>query len=551
MTEIPFFHPYEKLTEWARTMPNRVALRGQKLGARKSSEFFDLSWKEVLERVEAYGNYLRALGLKKGDRVALQARNQMAWALLDWAMSSVGIVSVPIYVQSLVSEVDYIMRESEAKLLLTDHPLAELPHLKQMNLEEWDIEACKLVGQKFTPDFLDPTEVCTIIYTSGTTGEPKGVMHTMRGISSGVQRGVYYLQISKKDRLLSYLPLSHIAERVLCAFAPVYSGACVTYVESAEKIIRVLPEIKPSVFLAVPRIWDMMAAKLKKEIESNAMLQTRLESIPRFLRPLIFGFMVRRKLGFSRTRMFFSGAAKLNRETAAYLKEFGIRIAELYGLTETLGASAFSDYRRPVFGSVGKPYPGVSIKFMSDGEICLKSDHHFVGYYKKPVETSAVLKEGWFHTGDIGRQDAEGNLYITDRKKDIFKTASGKYVAPLPIETLLKKYVGIREVMVIGEDHAHCVALASVDQDHANPEELSKHLEMVNSQLPLHEKIKTLGYMTHAWSAEGGELTPTMKLKRRQILSRYSGIIEEVFSSSQRVLLVETNERNNRAHSRV
>lgn len=552
MDQIPFFQPYEKLNHWAQRFPHRKALSGQKLGSRKSAEFFSLTWGEVLERVKAYGSHFRSLGLKKGDRVAIQAKNQIAWVLADWAMNSVGIVSVPIYVQSLISEVEYIVKESEVKLLLTDSIHTELSSsLNQISLEDWDIEAARCIGQEFNPDFLPRDEACTIIYTSGTTGDPKGVMHAMQGISSGVQRGIAYLRIHSGDQLLSYLPLSHIAERVLCGFLPAYSGASVAFVESAEKVVRHIPEIKPTVFLAVPRIWDLMALKLKKEIESNPMLQTRLESIPRFMRPWIFGFMVRRKLGFSRTRMFFSGAAKLNRDTAEYLKEFGIRIAELYGLTETMGLSAFNNPKRPVFGSVGKPYPGVSLRLMSDGEICLKSDHHFVGYYKKPAETAQVLREGWFHTGDIGRQDDDGNLYITDRKKDIFKTSNGKYVAPTPIEFQLKKHLGIREVMVIGENRPYCIALASVDETQTSLQELAKHLEGVNSILPAHERIKTLGFMTRPWTVDGGELTPTMKLKRQQILTNYSGIIEDVFSSSKGVLLVETNERINRAHSRV
>ncbi len=549
MHSIEYQHPYRMLQRNATEFANSPAIQGQKLGQRQSEELFGLSWAEALQRVNAYANYFRSLGLKKGDRVAIQARNQMGWALSDWAMSACGLVSVPIYVQSVAREVKYILEEAEIKLLLCEEPNPESP-VKQIRLIDLDQEAQKYLGEQFIEDLLGPDEIATIIYTSGTTGEPKGVLHSFRNLSTAIQIGMKWLGISKSDQLLSYLPLSHIAERVLCDFLPLYSGSSVAFVESAEKVSRALPSVRPTVFLAVPRVWDMMRLKIQKELSSNAMVEARLQLIPRFLRKWILGYFIRNKLGFSRTRYFFSGAAKLSNETAQFFRDYGIQIAELYGLTETLGVSIFSNPKRPVLGSVGQPYPSVELKFLEDGELCLKAPFHFLGYYRKPDETKAVMKEGWFHTGDIGHQDQNGNIFITDRKKDIFKTANGKYVAPLPIETRLKAHPAIREVMVVGENRPHCVAIASIEEKLANVEDLMRHLENVNASLPIHEKIKTIGCVTRSWSVDAGELTPTMKLKRRQLLVRYSEEIEGLFKARRPVEFIETgNERNIRAHS--
>lgn len=550
--EFPYIHPYERLLQNSEKLSSKKALFGQKLGVQQSEDFLALTWGEVLNRVQAYVNYFRQKGLTKGDRIALQARNQMGWVLVDWACYAGGFVSVPIYVQSLRSEVDYILSEAEVKFFVGESLLDEIaiPQIRLADLEE---EAKAFWGQEFVPDLLEPDEVSTLIYTSGTTGEPKGVMHSTRSISEVIQRGFHLLGIGQKDRMLSYLPLSHVAERVLCGFGPLYTGAEVYFVESADKVSRVLPRVKPTVFLGVPRVWDMMKVKLQKELDSNVQLQQRLEAIPGFLRNVLLGILVRKKLGFSRARAYFSGAAKLNKDTADYLSRFGIRITELYGLTETLCLSLMNDPKKPVFGTVGKPPAGVELKFLEDGEICLRARFHFLGYFKKPVETAAVLRDGWFHTGDIGRQDASGYVVITDRKKDIFKTANGKYVAPLPIENRLKSHHAIREVMVIGENRPHCVALACIEKTLVNTEELLRHLESINAELPIHEKIKVLGCVTRTWSVDEGELTPTMKLKRRRILDRYSECIEQLYENGMRIQIfdLENQEECRSAHTRI
>jgi long-chain acyl-CoA synthetase len=257
--------------------------------------------------------------------------------------------------------------------------------------------------------------------------------------------------------------------------------------------------------------------------------------------------MIKRKLGFSRTRAFYSGAAKLHHETADYMSKLGIKIAELYGLTETMGLSLYNEARAPVRGSVGRAFPGVDLRLAEDGEICLRAPYHFLGYFKKPEMTAEVLREGWFYTGDIGEKSPEGFVKITDRKKDIFKTASGKYVAPLPIETLLKAHPAIKEVMVVGENKPHCVALACVESTLAQTEELLAHLEKVNAHLAIHEKIKTIGCMTRMWSVDQGELTPTLKLKRKQILKHYGDVIEELFETRSPIQMLDDDEKRKKA----
>jgi long-chain acyl-CoA synthetase len=290
-------------------------------------------------------------------------------------------------------------------------------------------------------------------------------------------------------------------------------------------------------FMTVPRIWDLMRFKIERELDAQAQSAV-FKYTPELLKRIFLRRIIRKKLGFEMTRYFASGAAKLNLETAEKFRSWGIQIHEGYGLTETLCISTINPPGYCRLGTVGKIYPGVSLRIASDGEVCLKAPFHFLGYYQQPELTSQVLRDGWFHTGDIGVMDEKGCLRITDRKKDLFKTTNGKYVAPLAIEIKLKGRAGIREAMVIGDGRPHCVALVSMDLAIMNEADLLRWVDEINKSLPPHEQVRTVGYVTESWTVDSGEMTPSLKLKRRIILDRYEKQIEELFENRSRVRFV-------------
>jgi long-chain acyl-CoA synthetase len=527
-----FFNLYEALVRRAKQTPESLYLGATKLGGSSYESFHFLSWKEVLERVQNYGDFLRSRGLQRGDRVGLLGKNSIEWLLLDWAAISSGFVTVPLYLQSHPEEIQFILEESETKILFVDEKIQGIL-TRQILFSEIEAESQRRHAS-FVPTPLLPDEVCSIIYTSGTSGKPKGVMHTARNFFEAVQIANHYLKLGHKDRLFSYLPLSHVAERVLIEFGSIYFGSQVFVCDRVERAIGLLPVAKPTVFFAVPRVWETLKTRVEKELRSNSLLQERIRKIPFFLRKFVLSWFIRKKLGLNATRFCISGAAKLSVETVLALKEWGICVNEAYGLTETLCVSAINPQGKPVVGSVGKIYPGVELKIESDGEICLKAPFHFKGYYKHPELTLEVLREGWFHTGDIGEVDSRGNLKVTDRKKDLFKASNGKYIAPVAIENLLKQHPSIQEVLVIGENRPHCIAMAAVESD-ADESSMFKHLEKVNSKLASHEQIRTLGLLRKSWTPNSGELTPSLKVKRGAVMELYSREIKELYETPSRV----------------
>lgn len=515
-----------------------VAFGYLRLGSRIFDHFQTMTWQEAWDHCQKYRRYFELLGLKAGDRISIQGYNGVEWVLLDWAALLSGIVTVPLYKASAEEEVKFILQETECKVLFCDEISKNL-EIKQILFSSLEDECVRMSSSSIPAADVDPTQLATIIYTSGTQGRPKGVMHTYGNLSGALEVVGKVATISEKDRLFSYLPLSHVAERVLVDMGCLFNGASVYFLDRVEKLIQYLPQAQPTIFMAVPRVWDTLRFRLEKEISNSPFKNWKW----------LLKLAVKRKLGLHRVRYFVSGAAKLGYETQTALSAYGIDIMEAYGLTETLGASTLTHPDQIVVGSCGKFYPGVEAKIAEDNEILIRAFFHFKGYFKQDDLTAEVVTDGWFATGDIGYIDADGNLFITDRKKNLFKTSSGKYVAPLVAETFLKNHPAVKEAMVIGENRAHCVALAAVDWDIAKVEDLEKHLERVNHKLPHHEQIKTLGLVLDAWTVNSGELTPSFKLKRKVILEKYAREIEGLYQARSRVVVEEREGQRKRAHS--
>ncbi|TVQ81225.1 MAG: long-chain fatty acid--CoA ligase [Bradymonadales bacterium] len=551
-----FIDPIGVLKKRALESPDAKAYGYQSFGGKSFESFQEMTWSEVWAWVQAYAFALESRGLQASQCIALQGRNQVDWVLIDFAILLSGGVSVPLFPQISSRERDYILKETGLQFFVTDQP-QELQGVQLIGFHELHREARAQLGKAYSRKEPDFEAVATIVYTSGTTGEPKGVMHSLKNIGLALELGRESLGISERDRLISYLPLSHVAERVLSEFGSIYSGASVYFVDQVEKVVGALPKVKPTIFFAVPRVWNLILQRIEKEVKHNPLVQKRLQAIPKIFRSFLIPFLVKRKLGFQKVRGFFSGAAKLNPDVASNLVEYGIRVRECYGLTETLCLTTVAEKNPKSFGCVGRSYPGVDLRVAEDGEICAKADFHFMGYYKKPEATQEVLRNGWFHTGDVGVLDNEGRLRITDRKKDLFKGSNGKYVAPQPIEAQLRAVVGVQEAMVVGEEKAFCVALLSI-QDGFEPSHFLSAVDRINRSLSPHERLKHIGLLPKAWTVEGGELTPSMKLKRKVIESRYQNEISELYNCREKALYfgeapnpAEAFERKNCAHSGV
>lgn len=535
---------------------DRPAYSVQKLGDLQYEDFQTFTWAEVVERACQYAHFLRSLGLKPGDKVALKGYNGIEWVLLDYAILGCGMVSVPLFQNAHPDEVAFILQEAEVVCLFCDKKDPSL-NVRQVSFSEVENQM-----RSFPKEFLwhasSPGDLATIIYTSGTLGQPKGVMHTLGNLSEAICRANSRAFIQAKDILLSYLPLSHVAERMLIEYGSLYTGAQVYFIDKVERITGALPRVRPTYFFAVPRIWDMIRFRLDKELRSNELLQQRLKIIPKFLRPMILGYFIRRKLGLDRVKACFSGAAKLSAEASRDLSRFGIRVHEAYGLTETLCVSTLSEIGRPVPGSCGQAYEGVEIKIADDGEICLRANFHFKGYFKHHELTAEVLEDGWFKTGDMGHVDSTGNLFITDRKKNLFKSSNGKYIAPLVGENLLKSHPALHEALVLGENQPFCVALVQLGPlAEVSDAELKSLLEAVNYRLAAHEQIKVLGVLADRWSVETGELTASLKVRRKVVLEKYRSEIQQLFDSRATIVRFQSAEfaedlekgKKRRAHS--
>jgi len=572
------------------------------LNYRTDGKWFNISAETFVQRVKSCALGLAALGIRPGDRIALLSENRPEWSIVDLAILSLGAINVPIYTTQAIEQIDYILSDSGAKAIFIsnrrlykhaqpalakramDHLIFFEPGVAEtvergISLDEMEQRGREHAEQR--PDAYDayvqsvrPEDLATIIYTSGTTGEPKGVMLTHNNFMSNVISIGKGLPIGPTDVALSVLPLSHIFERTgFYVFS--YCGVSVYYAASFDQVGENLREVAPTVMTAVPRLFEKVYHRIikkgmaEKGVKKNIFMRSlevgqrygELKDKGRWISPqLAIKQRLASKLVFSkwragvggRLRYFVSGGAPLAPALSYAYLAAGIPILQGYGATETCIVCANRPGNNQV-GSVGIPFEGIELRIADDGEILIKGPNVMRGYYGQPEATAAVLKDGWFYTGDVGHMDKEGRLYITDRKKDLFKLSNGKYVAPQLIESLLKESEFVSQVVVVGAGRKQPAALIVPDWENLNEalaeagetaapkdrEQLSKYApavkivqrDIANLTSPLadYERIRRVALLPNEFTIEGGELTPTLKVKRNVIDDRYGDLINELY----------------------
>ncbi len=598
-----------------KTIPEMFDIVTKKLGSSKTylkhkvdGKFTDISFQEVRDITENFALGLASLGVKRGDKIAIISENRPHWYYSDLAILSLGAVDVPLYPISTADSIEYMLNNSESigiivstkfqlnKILKIRSKCRNLQFIISMNNIEGEVEKgvysfdqVTEKGKLFKQDnpshlqtnieLAKEDDLCTIIYTSGTTGEPKGVMLTHKNILSNVKAALEVVHVSDKDLFLSFLPLSHIFERMAGYYLPLMCGSTVAFAEGIEKIATNMGEIKPTVMTGVPRLFERIYSKIRRKVDQSPEKKQKIfnwainvgqdyaerkrngESVPvalgvkrKLADKLVFAKL--REATGGNLRFFISGGAALARELGVFFEAVGILILEGYGLTESspvIAVNRPNDYK---FGSVGKPIPGVEVKIAKDGEILAHGPNIMQGYFKKKKETAEMIdKDGWLHTGDIGVFDAEGFLLITDRKKSLFKTSGGKYVAPTPIENLFLGSKYIDQFIIIGDKRMFITALVVPDfealKEYADAhriayksdedliklkqieELIEKDFASFQKQLANYERVRKFTLLSKPFSIESGEMTPSLKLKRKVIEERYQDLIEDMYQSIQ------------------
>jgi long-chain acyl-CoA synthetase len=554
----------------------------------------EISWEQADQRVRDYANGLLARGVRKGDNVALLARNGLEWALVDFALARIGAVGVPVYASSSSRDVGYLLAHSECvaivcedaeQLAKVEAVVEQLPSLKHV-LTHHDLEGLAAHGHDYAaahPAALDGAsaavgedDLYTIIYTSGTTGPPKGCMLSNRNyweMASVVDRMPRYYRAD--DLMLLYLPLAHNYGRLMLLLGAKV-GFTIALLADPLRVGEALPVVRPTVLPSVPRVYEKIYALVQSRFDEATGSKrklidwalrvgrevSRLEAegarIPAGLRAkhriadkLVFS-KVRQPLG-GRLRMPGSGGAPLSTDIAEFFDSVGVRITEGYGLTECTTACSVNLPDRYRFGSVGQPLPGFEIRIAGDGEVEVRSATVFQGYYKDPEATAAVLDaDGWLKTGDIGKLDEEGFLHITDRKKDILVTAGGKNVAPQNIENDLKTSKYVSQALVIGDKRPYVSALLTLDPveigrwaseqgidgdaaalaaDRRVHELLQSVVDDANRDRARFEQVKRFVVLPRDFTMEHGEITPTLKLRRRAVQEHFADDIETLYTA--------------------
>ena len=556
---------------------------------RVKSKFEPITYGELLDKVVEVAGGLVALGVKKGDVIAIFAESSSEWSIADWAITSLGAISVPIFPTLMPDTIGYILKDSDSKIvfvgdtkLLKKFEAAVLETNLQVLPIVMEGEAsytwAKLLedgkAQEFNADkwnaiadTVEPDDVAAIIYTSGTTGEPKGAVLTHQAFAYQCAMVRKNLPVDEKDRFLSFLPMSHVYERMGGHYFPISAGCEVAFAESLKSLANDILVSKPTVITVVPRFLENVRTKILAAMEDAPGLRKRLFSMALAqgkkrlqndgkpvgllggLLDKLVGSKIREKFG-GRVRFMVSGGAALPQDIAEFYGAFGIKLLQGYGLTETAPVISLNhpDRNRP--DSVGEILEGLEVKIATDGEIIMKGPTRLLRYHNKPEETAASIDEdGYFHTGDIGK--LQGNrLWITDRKKDILVLSNGKNVAPAAIESRLKSSPYIEEAMVIGDGMDHIAALIvpcfdtlnHVAQQHgintsphhemiAHPEIIAvikKEIEAANKQIADFEKVKDYRLLSEPWTVDTGEITPSLKVKRPVIREKFADIIAEL-----------------------
>lgn len=566
---------------------------------KKEGKYVALSTEEIGNRIKFFSLGLRALGQKTEDKLVILSDNRPEWMITDLANLCLGGITVPIYTSLVPEQIKYIVENSDARIVVcsdqelwkkietikgelikVSHYITFAPEAPEgvLTFEEV-MDKGRRLHQENPEIFqkgalaISPADIASIIYTSGTTGIPKGVMLTHGNFVSNVKSCSEIIPFSDKDTVLSFLPLSHVLERMV-TFTYLYKGCSIAYAESIETVAENLLEVRPHIMVSVPRVFEKIYSKVMDNVLQSSALKRKIffwavkvgreygqkklqnQSVSGLLQfrknlahKLVFSKIIERTGG--RVRFFVSGGAPLSKDIAEFFYAMGLIVLEGYGLTETSPVIAVNTLDHIKFGTVGRAIPGVEVKIAEDGEILTRGPHVMKGYYKIDAETEEAFKGGWFHTEDIGYLDEDEFLVITDRKKDIIVTAGGKNVAPQPIENILKTNPYISNAMVIGDKRKFVSALIVPDFDklvdyakynkipYENVSELVKDERVINflhsevdrstPGLSSYEKVKKIALLDRDFEIEKGEITPTLKVKRNIVEKKYADLIESLY----------------------
>ncbi len=573
-----------------------------------SGEWHPISHAQLYDEVKKLALGLQALGIARGDRVAILSENRPEWLMADFACVMARVVSVPLYPVLPADQIDYMLQDSEARAIFVSSE-EQLQKIRQLKSSAPSLEhaivfedvaagepwvhtlaeltemgaapATSMSDEEYREHALatEPHDLLTVLYTSGTTGRPKGVMLTHNNLASNVRSALASIDIGPNDVALSVLPLSHIFERMVGQYTMVSGGATIAYAESFEAVGQNYLEVRPTLMAMVPRGYEKFFARVEEAARKGGAIKQKLlrwavdvggrwidiklaggKPGPRLsLQHAIADRLVFTKLRArtgGRIRLFLSGSAPLNPELARFFISAGLTIIEGYGLTETSPVISLNKPGAIRIGSVGRPLPGVEVMIAADGEILTRGPHVMKGYYKDPEATAAAIdRDGWFHTGDIGELDEDGFLSITDRKKDIIVTAGGKNIAPQPIENRVAYSPYVSQVVMLGDRRRFPILVIAPNFDALESWARAQHIEFENREqlvrdpaviefmetellagltdLARFERPKRIALLPRELTIEMGEITPSLKVKRRVIETKYAEIIEPLYSEPE------------------
>ncbi|NNB86997.1 long-chain fatty acid--CoA ligase [Corallococcus exiguus] len=573
------------------------------LWSRHGGAYVPTSWFDYAQRVKRFALGLHALGFQEGDPLGILSFNREAWHVADLGAMSLGGIPVGLYTTSSVDQLVYILGHCEARFLLVENAkhlatalevqkrLPALQHLivvdAPMPLPEGVLRYADVLASGAKADeapywdgvhALHPDALATLIYTSGTTGQPKGVALSHRNLAwTSKQLGdTMGFQDMEDERLVSYLPLSHIAEQIVSLHSPLLMGTQVYFADSLDALGKNLTEVRPTVFFAVPRVWEKFKTKAEEGLAAQPPLKRRLvewaratalerntrvlsqERVPSFMeakfalaRRLVFE-PLKTRIGLEKAKLFSTSAAPIGRDVLDFFASIDVVLLEVWGMTEVSGPATVSTAECARMGTVGRPMLGVEVRIAQDGEILVQGGNVCLGYHRNPEATQELLADGWLHTGDVGQLDSEGFLRITGRKKEIIVTSGGKKTSPANIEELLKGVSPVGHALVVGDRRNYLVALVTLEPDRVRklarekgwPEDvatlmkdprLQQHLyeafeRDVNPKLSRFETIKRFRVLPGEFSIDGGELTPSMKMRRKVVEQKYADAIEALYN---------------------
>jgi long-chain acyl-CoA synthetase len=533
--------PVEMLAHWVETHGEKVYLRQPINGS-----YNDFTWREVQQKVQQIAGALRHLGLVPGDKVAILSKNCAEWFITDLALMLGGYISVPIYPTANADTIRYVLEHSGTKAIFigkldywADQEAGvggeilrlAMPYDTMPAQYQWD-QLLSLGQPLVDAKYPTPDTTMTIIYTSGSTGKPKGAIHTFANYSWTCEAVVRDLQTNTADRLLSYLPLAHITERIAMEGSSFYSGSTVAFVESLDSFVEDVKRCRPTVFFSVPRLWTLFQLNIVNKIGASKL--NFLLKLP------IINSIIKRKiqkgLGLEHCRLLGSGSAPIPPTLIKWYHSIGMNICEAWGMTENCAYSIINyPFNADKIGTVGRAIEGCQVRRTEQGELLVKSPGLMKGYYLQDEATAAAFDEdGFFHTGDLCEIDSDGYIDITGRVKDNFKTSKGKYVAPVPIERKLAQDPHVELICVIGSGLPHPVALVQLSEG-ANLQSreevrtsLKATLDSINPNLESHEHVDAIIVVKEPWTIENDVLTPTLKIKRHVLEKAFSAKVEGV-----------------------